>query len=156
MLDAPPEGPLSINRQQRPQDRQPIPAARQHRGAAMAPKRRPSKSTSRRWTLPSQQPSLVDVDLSIQLKNWLLPPRTSRCYGHAAINKPRLTAISAKQDWLTNYVCAPPTLNQCRYGPYTPDFLVSFRKCLWRSVQVLACAARQDRCSTPLHTCRCS
>ena len=73
----------------------------------MAPKRRPSKSTSRRWTLPSQQPSLVDVDLYIQLKNWLLPPRASRCYGHAAINKPRLTAISAKQDWLTNYGCAP-------------------------------------------------
>ena len=143
MLDAPPEGPLSINRQQRPQDRQPIPAARQHRGAAVAPKRRPSKSTSRRWTLPSQQPSLVDVDLSIQLKNWLLPPRTSRCYGHAAINKPRLTAISAKQDWLTNYGCAPTNAQPVPLWALHPRFPCVFQE------MPLALSASPCLCSTP-------
>ena len=109
----------------------------------MAPQCRPSKSTSRQWTFPSQQPSLVDVDLLIQQKNWPLPPRASRWYGHATKNKPRLDAISAKQDWLTNFAYAPTNAQSVLLWALHPIFPCVFRE------MPLALRASPCRCSTP-------
>ena len=93
---------------------------------------------SRRNSLP-----LFDADLSIRQKIWLLPPRASRCYGHAAINKPRLTAFSVKQDWLTNYGCAPTNAQPVPLWTLHPRFPCVFQE------MPLALSASPCLCSTP-------